>query len=780
MSEQEERRQAISHIVNLYEEKLQDVIKVEDTFNLSRLPESVQAITNLTIAKTPSFSTIVGLSTANYVMSHVIGQCRPRINANEYSSDLLGLNTYTVVVAKSGAGKSSSTNTLLKACEPALNLVIEKRRENLVRIAKNLALRDKRVDQPNFQLEDLTPLDYEDLIPPMNRTVVSASSTRGGLSRLLDKLQREEAGNLAIMFDELGLSLKQGQTAHEVIQLLIESFDIGDTLSPEFKTDEVKESPITGMYSNFLGHTSPKVLFGDPVVRELILMLFHTALARRCWFTMPGEEEDIENNKIPSTLAEAKQATSERLEKIANLSIEVSDIAYTSVQRLIDTPTNRTVHFTEETAELYLDYYDFCQKRSELMEDSSISQVEMAGRPFKLVKLAGIWELWNASSDITYNTLAAAIYFAEYNSKYLDKFVTLTTSKAYKLLGEVFKSGKTTEMSLDSAITNGYVSRVSADFRELLEPMNSYLRTSGVATYDSTSKYFIYTPFKKVETIGDYGISYSKCEGKSKTDRGAYFNNFENYKLCDMRLLKQIVSKDTVYNVFKYKDEDDVKMKRSQVNIDSTTKLLSIDVDEALMPLEKMHEYLHEFKHIIATTSDSTNHNKYRILLPVNVEIDGTKSGLYKCIIRKVSETLLIPYDPSCGNPNQVMFGYTGAEVLSNEEGELFDVTGIITDCANEHVEGIQTVVKPKTPAAKKKLVEEMLANANKVFEYVINCPRGTGSLSLARASLHMKDSGFNREQYIQVMKYLNSCWQNSMPDDRFDKIVDQFSGDME
>ena len=126
------------------------------------------------------------------------------------------------------------------------------------------------------------------------------------------------------------------------------------------------------------------------------------------------------------------------------------------------------------------------------------------------------------------------------------------------------------------------------------------------------------------------------------------------------------------------------------------------------------------------------------------------------------------------------MFGYTGAEVLSNEEGELFDVTGIITDCANEHVEGIQTVVKPKTPAAKKKLVEEMLANANKVFEYVINCPRGTGSLSLARASLHMKDSGFNREQYIQVMKYLNSCWQNSMPDDRFDKIVDQFSGDME
>jgi hypothetical protein len=332
-------------------------------------------------------------------------------------------------------------------------------------------------------------------------------------------------------------------------------------------------------------------------------------------------------------------------------------------------------------------------------------------------------------------------------------------------------------------LSNGYITRISKDFTELLEPLNSYLRNSGVVSYNSDARTFEYTPFKKVEDTGEYAISYTNVEGIPKQNRTSYLSNFENYRTGSMLLLKTVVSRDTIYNMFKFSDEDlngtVTTMKRNQKSLIGTTKVLSIDVDESTIDIEMMHKFLSEYKHIITTTSDRENKHKFRILLPVDTEISGEDPQRFKCIVRTICEELSIKADPASYVPIQPMYGYSGAEVFSQDEGILYRVSDILSECATIKEEGIK-LDKPKTPAVRKKEVEETMANATKIFDYVINCPRGSGSLSMARASLHMADLGFHKEQYLQVMNYLNSSWTAPMESQRFEKLTNQFIHKME
>ncbi|RLC85370.1 MAG: hypothetical protein DRI37_08030 [Chloroflexi bacterium] len=269
-----------------------------------------------------------------------------------------------------------------------------------------------------------------------------------------------------------------------------------------------------------------------------------------------------------------------------------------------------------------------------------------------------------------------------------------------------------------------------------------------------------------------------------KADRTKHLAGFELYKGMSMNQLVQLVSTDTIFSTFKYDDGENkhgeiVKMRRSRDTIASSTKLLVIDVDESTTPIHQMHEYLKEFKHIIATTSNVDNKHKFRILLPINVELKSDDPQMYKCIVKNVCESLLVKYDPASMVDIQAFFGYEGAQTFVTEEGELFDVTDIVSDCISNKEVGIPKIEAPKSPAAQKKAIESVMANALTVFDYVINCNKGTGSLSMARASLHMKDLGFNKTQYRQVIVYLNSCWQNSMDENRVSGIIDQYIQEM-
>ena len=782
----EERLEAIKSIVAEYEEFLGNTLKTTDKFEVDRLPSVIQKSVKLVTAKSPAFSNISACTTVNYLFTHLVGQLRPVISDISYSPDSLGINYYGINLATSGSGKDASLNTMKSACKTAFDMILDVRKKDEEDRAKAIALHEKKKDDPNVVEEDLVYSDYSELIRDLPPTSIEAKSTRGGAVNVITRMQNQRFGSLGLVSNEFGLALKQNNTIEELLEMLGSLFDMGVTEQQAFKTVDVREQAIEGMYPNTLMHSSPKIVFGNPKVRESIFNLFHTMLARRCFLSMPSDRESIENNVVPTSIKEVRELANNRRVTVSKLSSELDGITAEVVRTMLADDMNRIVSFEEDAGELYIDYFEYNLKRAELEEDSSIQQVELNGRAFKTARLAAMWSLLENSNKISKATLESAIYFSQYNAKYLDEFVLLASAKGYRLLGDKFMRGDLTQLSLDGAIVKGYVTTITNEFKELLDPMNSYLAKVGIVSYSQEDRTFYYSPFKMVEETGDYGISYTIVDGVAKEDRTHRLDNFEKFKNCTMDSLKNLVTRDTIYNVFRYndgpnKDGDMITMNRNQKYIASSTKLLSIDVDDSEIPIKEMHGFLSEIKHVIATTSDRENKHKFRILLPVNVEIDGTQTQLYRCIVRKVSEKLMIKPDPVSGNPAQPMYGYKDAEVYMNTEGHLYDITDILGECANDDGALITPKPKPKTAAAKTKAMSEIMGNVDQIFDYVINCGRGEGSLSLARASMHLRDEGATQEQYLQIMNYLNSTWTNPMEESRFENtIIKQYINQME
>jgi len=787
MTEKEQTRlDNLHHLEAEYATILEKDIHLTEVFDIHRLPPLVKDAIKLVVAKSPAFSNIGALTTVNYVFTHLVGQLRPAINDPVYSDDALTPNYYGILISPSGSGKDSSYNALLKACRTALKLVEDTREDELLRKAKEKALRVKLKEEPTATIETLVYDDYAPFIKDPLNTIMSGDSTRGGVASLLNKFQKESLGVPSIFMGEFGLDLKNGSTIQELLKLLGTLYDMGVSTSPEFKTDEVKEAAIDGMFPNFLGHTSPKVLFGDPKVKELLSNMFHTMLARRCWYSMPVGDEAIENNAVSPSVIENREIQSKRRvilsETTTTLDVQLSE----AINRMLANTANRSVSFTDKSAQLYSDYFGYCQTRAQLMEDSSIEQIEMSGRAFKTGRIAAVWALIHSTNEIEINILQSAIYFAEYNSKYLSEFVKLTTSKPFILLANEFLNGNSHEIALDTALTRGFITRVSLDFREVLEPLNSHLRNKGVVTYHEDAKVFQYSPFKIVEETKEkegYTISYTKVPNMSKDERSNHLDSFELAREGrSFNFLVKLMNIDTIYNVFKYKDAPNkqgeiIKNNRNQKNIISATKLVSIDVDESPVPISMIHEYLSEFRHVIATTSNKDNKMKFRILLPINIELSGENPDLYRYVVKRLAADLLVKADPTCFNPAQPMYSYSNSEVLFTKEGALFSVTDYITDYANGDTED-KTILKTpsKTPNERRKRVDKILNNINQIFDYAISAPMGLGSYSLARAALHMIDEEFNKAEFLMAINYIHSIWTAPMDEERFQHtIIDQY-----
>ena len=779
-----QRVESINSLIKEYEVLLADVIKVESTLDRKRLPKTINIAIDLVTAKTAKFSDIGALMTTNYALSHIFGQLRPVINDSVYSADPLTPNFFSILVSKSGSGKDAAYNAVMKACKNALSTIEASREEAVVERAKERALRVLRAEKPSSTMSDVEYADYGQYLPKplLLRTILSSDTTRGGMAVLLNKMQKESLGVPSAFFGEFGLSLKQGKTIDELFKLLGELYDMGCSEGPEFKSEESKEEPIKNMYPNFLGHTAPKILFGDVKVRESLDNLFHMMLARRCWFAMPDGYEAIENNPIPSSLAEAREWAEKSREAITKSSIALGEKISLAVDTMLDKPSMRTLTFAEGADSLYDDYFGYCNRRAELLPDSSIQQTEMSGRAFKMARLAAIWQLAENDNVITREIMASAIYLAEYNSKYLDDFTRLVNSKPYVLMADYFLRGKET-ITLAEALEVGYIIKITPTFSEVLEPLNSYLDKNGVCTYEQETKVFTYTPFEIVEEkdTSGYTVSYRKVEGMSKEERTKpeLLNNFTDVKENgSLTLFENIMKKDTIYNVFKYADTTDengvvTKFNRAQENIISNTKLVVIDVDESPVPIEMVHMYLEELRHVICTTSDKENRFKFRILLPVNIEIDGTNPKVYSYVTKRIAADLLVKADPTCFNPAQPMYSYKDSEVFTQKEGELYDVSEYLKEFAsNVETKMSVPIPKAKTPAARKTKVNKVMNDVNRVFEYAISAPNGMGSYSLARAALHMIDLEFNKEEFITTINYINSVWLNPMNQDRLDKTL--------
>jgi len=805
----EQRTKDIQDRIAEYEQDLGPIVQVDSTFNTARLPHTIEQAIQFVVSQAPSFANIAALSAVNFTYGHLCGQTRAVIDDPMYSSSPIGANVYSININGSGQGKSSTARALTDALAPAFSMMEQERMKVQVDIASKIALKELEKDNPNITLEQIGPQHYEQYLQPLPKNRGSVESSKAGLMNTAFQLSQEEFGSLAVNSDELGQSLKNSGHINDTLGFLTECYDTGAVDGALYRGEDSQQRDISGLYVNFLAHTSPKIIFSDPRTTEQLSTIFHTAFARRTFFTFPSLDESVENNHIPKTNAEGRELRANMRSKGAHLREAISTKATESILHLLADPLNRRLQFSEEAADLYDDYFQYCRYRAELMEDSSIQQIEMFGRAFKLGKLAAIWTMVENLPDITTDIVKSVIYYAEYNSKYLDKFVKLTTNKPFKLLAELFKEGKTPYITLDQALTNGYINRVTTEFKELLDPLNSTLRNDGTVIYNQDTRTFIYTAFKKVEpvqkqaktlpvlgqsvepqsvtkpTLTAFSASYTKCQDVVKDARQYLLGSFDLFRdTLSFNALKKLVSTDTIYSPFYFKPGtntkgEPVEHKRGKDFVDSHTKYIVLDVDDSPVPIETIHDYLIGYPHIIATTSDSSNLHKFRIILPINVELDGTDALKYKFVTQKIAADLLLTCDKVSFVTATPYYGYQDALVYSSDLGSLYDITEHLTAYARGEEEIKAKIKKPtkfKTEQGRSNHVNKLLDNILTELSFATNPPGGQGSFALAGASLRMIDEGFNKEEYELAINFIHDQWDSPMDKTRFQTtIVNQF-----
>jgi hypothetical protein len=766
------RKEEIKALLSQYQDKLEPVIAVKDTLELERLPDILQKFIKVITIQNPKFSNISALTTVNFVLGHLSSQLRCKINDIAYSKDILGANFYCIHLSTSGSGKDNSLQSVLGIFKPILDKIEEERNKPLIEKAIKKALRQYKSAGTDVLEEDLDYEDYKEFLPPKSNLLARGNSTIGGLSKAISNFEKQPLGCPTILMTEFASEFLSGGNVKQVLLMGAEMFDMGIFTPPEYKTEELKESPINGMFISLLGHTSPKMLLSSDKAKKDTLELFQMFYARRSFLTQPDEREAYENSKVPVDYNEAKNKVVHNRKLLQDYTIELTSDMTDIFQELLYDPAKRIARFSDEAASLYDDYKEYCSLKAETIPTHSIVHLEMNGRAFKMARVAALWSFAIGSNEISYDILASAIYYAEYNSKYIVEFEKKLTAKSFVLLADYLINTENS-ITLDKAITNGFIgTKITDTFKEVLEPLNSYIRDKGIVVYDNDIKSFVYEPFKMIKT-NTYYVSVNKVDGIPKEDRTSYLGVFESvYKIDSFSTILALLNKDRIYSFFKYKDN-----KRSQANIESNTRVIALDVDKSEVELNVLHDYLAEYKHIISTTSNKENLHKFRILLFIDIELDGQNVQQYKYVTRRLASDLLIDLDPASSNPAQPVYAYKDSYILYKEKGELWSVKEYIADYVANKVEEPRVKSAPKTGVARSNHVNKLLSDVNKVFYYAIEAPIGQGNLMLARASLHMLSEGFKRDEYESTIKYINSRWSVPMNDSLLHKnIIDQYS----
>jgi len=170
-------------------------------------------------------------------------------------------------------------------------------------------------------------------------------------------------------------------------------------------------------------------------------------------------------------------------------------------------------------------------------------------------------------------------------------------------------------------------------------------------------------------SLAQVTLSYRHVDGLSKDER-TKFVYFTHFVKTDFKNLAKMLKGDYIYSPFNF-----VGRRRGNDTVIGTTRFIVIDVDNTNIDIAIRHEQLKDegLVHIIATTSNRADMNKYRVLLLLDSEVDVAE---YKQVVRGVKEYGLIE-DMDVGASIKaagVMYAYKGSTIYSNFKGNMLNV----------------------------------------------------------------------------------------------------------
>ena len=699
MKKEDQILQDLNNLVKEYEADL-DFLHNRSMykFDTTVLPQIIQDLIKLATAKSPSFSNVSATAVANFVLSHTFGQLRPTINDPIYSDDSIGINTYAIILARSGGGKDSTYQAITKALGSTSKYIADQALIEADEQARAKFIKDMKKGNPEFDESNVTKEDYEDYIKKPEIPITSLASTRGGLTTSLNRMAKSSFGTKSLFASELGLAIQSNSGIVDVLELYSILFDMGQSVAPEFKTEDAKEESVEGMFPNLLGISSPAPFYTEGNVQKLLVPMLTTSLARRVTVVFSNAQEEFENEYVPASPAENRQIQAEQRVILKEYTESIDAQMLTAAKEL---HLDNSIFFDEEAAIIYDDYKAYTQTKSKsllLADGESVEGIEMSGRAFKMGRIAATWAIASNSRVINADVLKAAIYFCDYTAQHLTRFADTLQLKDYELFINDWQQGFFDNvLPIDKAITKGYINVkhiTNQSLTNFLKPVNSKLEGIATVTYNDKSNAFIFVPaVKNLEA----SYSYRACQGHVTTKP---ISNVAVDK--EMSALQQLLGLTSSFNPF----------------AEDTTKIVAFTVTNSFLSMEMISKYLAGTHHYIATTEDVANRHAFTVILPINTIINKSE---YKYVAMSIASQLMLKVSPEHCEHDTITYGYLGATVLSaTETPKLFDVSGILASQASGAdipILSTKPDKKPNPSTTAKYLKDDILAHKQTIIE---------------------------------------------------------------
>lgn len=636
------------------------------------------------------------------------------------------------------SGKDSTYQAITKATKSAIEYIQQAQSAEAEDKARHLYCKSMKQTNPDFDESAVQLDDYRDQIANPEMAITNLSSTRGGLTSSMNRMAHSEFGTKSIYSSELGMSIQSNSTIMEVLELFSVLFDMGKSVAPEFKTADSKEEAVVGQYVNLLGISSPTPFYNqEGNVRKLFVPLLTTSLARRTTIVFSTAKEEFENEYIPKSPAERREinATSRRV--VSELTQSIDKQILTASQSLM---VDRSIMFDEEAAAIYDDYKSYTNTLSKLLllqDGESVEGIEMAGRAFKMGRIAATWALAQDKRIIDKQTLVGAIYFADYTAEHLTRFAATLELKDYELFINDWEQGFFDNvLPIDKAITRGYLTTRQVNKQALesfLKPVNSRLAGTATVSYNEKDNSFVFIPVISNTSQGDY--SYRAVRGISE-DRPIHTTCVDR----PLSSLGALLAVDSSVNPF----------------VGDTTKFVTLVVSGSFLSMSMVNRYLTDVQHFISSSADPDDQHSFVLTLPLNTVIP---KSAYKFVCLSIAESLCLRVLPEQHEADSVYHGSaTSIQLTGGESAQLFDVSGIL----GEHASGSDTpklATKSATKLTKAQVDKYIATDIMAHKQQIIDVLDASSTPLLVFASLvyDLKVHYVSNEQVLDIVDNINS-----------------------
>ena len=540
------------------------------------------------------------------------------------------------------------------------------------------------------------------------------------------------------------LAIQSNSAIVDVLELFSILYDMGQSVAPEFKTEDAKEESVEGMFPNLLGISSPAPFYTEGNVRKLLVPMLTTSLARRITVVFSNAQEEFENEYIPESPAEKRQIQAEQRVILKEYTESINKQLLESAKAL---HYDSSIMFDEDAAVIYDDYKSYTQELSKfllLKDGDSVEGIEMSGRAFKMARIAATWAIASNSRIIDADTLKAAIYFCDYTAQHLTRFANTLELKDYELFINDWQQGFFDNvLPIDKAITKGYINVkqiTNQSLTNFLKPVNSKLEGVATVSYNDKANAFIFVP--AVKNL-DTSYTYRACQGHVTTRPIA---NIAVDK--PMSALSQLLSIQCSFNPFAH----------------DTAKFVTFTVNESFLSMQMINKYLINTHHYIATSTDPSNMHAFTIILPINTVISKAE---YKYVTMSIANQLMLKVLPEHCEHDHITYGYADAISLSaTDNATLFDVSGILGNLASGAdipLLATKPTVKP-APATVQKYVKDDILQHKQVLIDMLDASSNP-ILLFASVVYDMYVHGVDKQKVVDIVDSINSSLIKSIPE---------------